>query len=75
MYGWMGTILKVNLSSGKIEKEPLSEEFGAKYLGGWGINPRILYDKVGPEIDALSPDNALIFGTGTFDRDNCSLNW
>jgi aldehyde:ferredoxin oxidoreductase len=65
MYGWMGTILRVDLTSGKIEKEPLSDRLRLNYLGGRGINSRILYDSVGPEVDALSPENILIFGTGT----------
>ena len=65
MYGWMGTILQVDLSSGKIEKEPLSEELRLNYLGGRGINSRILYDNTGPRTDPLGPDNVLIFGTGT----------
>ena len=65
MYGWMGTILRVDLTSGKIEKEPLSDRLRLNYLGGRGINSRILYDSVGPEVDALSPENILVFGTGT----------
>ncbi len=65
MYGWMGTILRVDLTSGKIEKEPLSDRLRLNYIGGRGINSRILYDSVGPEVDALSPENVLIFGTGT----------
>lgn len=64
MYGWMGTILRVDLSSGKIEKEPLSEELRLGYLGGRGINSRILYDSVGPEVEPLSEENILIYGTG-----------
>jgi aldehyde:ferredoxin oxidoreductase len=63
MYGWMGTILRVDLTSGKIEKEPMSEKLRLNYLGGRGINSRILYDSVGPGVDALSPENVLIFGT------------
>jgi len=64
MYGWAGTILRVDLSSGKIEKEPLSEELRHNYLGGRGINSRILYDEVKPGIDPLGPENRLIFGAG-----------
>jgi aldehyde:ferredoxin oxidoreductase len=63
MYGWMGTILRVDLTSGKIEKEPLSDRLRLNYLGGRGINSRILYDSVGAEVHALSPENVLIFGT------------
>jgi aldehyde:ferredoxin oxidoreductase len=65
MYGWMGTILWVNLTSGKIEKKPLSDRLRLNYIGGRGINSRILYDSVGSGVDPLSPENVLIFGTGT----------
>ena len=65
MYGWMGTILQINLTTGRIEKEPLGEELRLNYIGGRGINSRILYDSVGPEVEPLSEDNVLIFGTGT----------
>lgn len=65
MYGWMGTILQVDLSSGRIEKEPLSDKLRLNHLGGRGINSRILYDSLSPGIDPLGPDNLLIFGTGT----------
>ena len=61
-----GTILRVDLSSGKIEKEPLGEDLRVKYIGGRGINSRLLFDEVGPEVDPLSPENRLIFGTGPF---------
>ena len=64
MSGWMGIILRVDLSSGKIEKEPLSKELGVNYAGGRGINVRLLYDEVKPGIDAFDPENRLIFGTG-----------
>ncbi len=65
MYGWMGTILRVDLSSGRIEKEPLREYLRLNYLGGRGVNSRILYDSVGPATEPLSADNIVIFGTGT----------
>lgn len=64
MYGWMGTILLVDLTSGRIEKEPLKEYLRLNYLGGRGVNSRILYDNVGHDTEPLSPDNILIFGTG-----------
>ena len=64
MYGWMGTILRVDLTSGKIEKQPLSEKLRTGYIGGRGINSRILYDEVKPGTDGLDAKNVLIFGTG-----------
>ncbi len=34
MNGYMGTILKIDLSSGSIEKEPLDPSLGRMFLGG-----------------------------------------
>jgi aldehyde:ferredoxin oxidoreductase len=59
-----GTILRVDLGSGKIEKESLREDLRLNYIGGRGINSRLLFEEVGPEIDPLSPENRLIFGAG-----------
>lgn len=63
-YGWAGTILNVDLTRGKIEKTQLSPEFAEKYLGGIGFNAVRLFDLVSPNVDALSPDNVIIFGVG-----------
>lgn len=62
--GWAGKILRVDLSTKQIEMEPLSEEFALKYIGGRGFGGRILYDEVGPEIDAFDPENIIIIGQG-----------
>lgn len=60
-------ILKVDLSSEKISSQPVSAELRRKYLGGEGINARLLWEhflKVDPKVDPLSPDNVLILGMG-----------
>jgi aldehyde:ferredoxin oxidoreductase len=64
MNGWMGTILRVNLGNSEIAKEPLIEDIAHKYVGGRGLNMRILYDETRPGIDPLGPDNKLILGAG-----------
>lgn len=64
MDGYMGKVLKVNLSSGRITKEPLDMEFTRKYIGGRGFNSRILYDSIKPSIDPLGPDNIVIISSG-----------
>ncbi len=61
MYG--GTILLVNLSEGKVSKEPTTSYSGA-FLGGRGINIKLLYDGVPPEVGPLDPASLLIFGVG-----------
>jgi len=64
MDGWRGTILRVDLSEEKITKEPLREGLIHKYLGGRGINSRILYEETEPGIDPMGPANKLIIGVG-----------
>jgi aldehyde:ferredoxin oxidoreductase len=61
LYG--GAILRVDLSTGKIEKQPTAA-YAEKWLGGRGFNTGILYKELQPHTDALSPDNILIFSVG-----------
>jgi len=60
MYGWTGNILRVNLTTKTYKKEPFSEEFAHKWVGGRGFASKILYDEVKPGTDPLGPDNKLI---------------
>jgi aldehyde:ferredoxin oxidoreductase len=70
MYGWTGTTLRVNLTNGDISKEPTNMENARNFFGARGLGTKILYDEVDPKVDALSPENKLIFApgplTGTF---------
>ena len=63
-YGWMGQILRVDLATRTITKEPLPEKWMKQYIGCRGINDIILYEEVGPDVAPFSEDNKLIFGTG-----------
>lgn len=63
-YGWVGTILHVDLSKGKIVKQPIDKSLAANYIGGRGLNLKMLYDNLEPGTDPLSPDKPLIFGSG-----------
>jgi len=64
MYAWTGTILRVNLTSGKIAKEPLNVKDAHAYIGARGLAAKMLFDEVDPNIDALSPENKLFFASG-----------
>ena len=61
MYG--GAILRVDLSEDKISKEPTAS-YSADFIGGRGINIRLLYDESPPEVAPLDPASPLIFGVG-----------
>ena len=63
-YAEAGVNLEIDLSRGSIEKEESDPKDTELYLGGSGINSKILWDRVPPEVKPFDPDNLLIFGTG-----------
>ncbi|MFX0067879.1 MAG: aldehyde ferredoxin oxidoreductase family protein [Promethearchaeota archaeon] len=62
-YGYVGKILRVNLTNGKIVEEPLSRNIAEKFLGCVGYASKILWDELKAG-DPLSPENKLIIATG-----------
>ena len=62
--GWTRKVLRVNLTKGSCEVEPLKMEWAAKYLGQRGLASKYLSEEVNPRVDPLSPENKLIFATG-----------
>ncbi len=64
VFGWAGTILRVNLSDGSIRKQPLPEDLARAYIGGRGMAARILYDEVPAGADPLGPENKFMVTTG-----------
>ena len=64
MLGWTGKILRIDLTKGNCSVEDLPSGLARDYIGGRGLGDRILFDEIDPTIDALSPENKLIFATG-----------
>lgn len=64
MNGYNGKILRVDLGKMTIKTQPLDEKQAQKYIGGRGLASKILMDEVDPGVDALSPENKLIFAAG-----------
>ena len=64
MNGYMGKILRVNLSTGRIATEQLQEEVARKFIGGRGLSAKILFDELKPGIDPLAPENKLVVAAG-----------
>ncbi len=62
--GYVGRALRIDLTRRKSLIQPLSSEYAFKYIGGYGIGGRILYDEVPPWVEAFDPQNLLIFCTG-----------
>ncbi len=61
LYG--GNILRIDLSSGEVKKQPTAAYID-DWLGGRGFNTRILYQELDAGVDALSPENVLVLSVG-----------
>ena len=64
--GYAGNILHINLTDGSTRKQPLDADLIKNCIGGAGINTKLAHDLIPPNTEALSPKNAIIFGTGPF---------
>jgi aldehyde:ferredoxin oxidoreductase len=65
-YGWIGRVLDVDLTNGKISYRNLDEvcpEY-KDYIGGRGLGVKILFNEVDQDTDPLGHENVLIFSTG-----------
>ena len=60
-FGYHGNYLRIDASSGRAERVPLSDTVLRQYLGGSGLGARLLLDEGGATADPLSPDAPLIF--------------
>lgn len=63
MYGVMGKVLWVDLTSGQITVENVDERYYRDYIGGYGIAARMLYDRMPAGVDPMGPE--AIFGLTT----------
>jgi aldehyde:ferredoxin oxidoreductase len=64
MHGYLGRILRVDLSRGRLWDEALNEEYARRYIGGSGLAARYLYDVLDAGTDPLGPENPLLFLAG-----------
>jgi benzoyl-CoA reductase subunit BamB len=63
-YAETGFNLEIDLTRGSIDREESDPRDTELYLGGLGMNAKIIWDRVPPGTDAFSEDNLLVFGTG-----------
>jgi aldehyde:ferredoxin oxidoreductase len=61
---YMGKILRVKLSEGKVVEEDLRDDWARRFIGGAGLATKYLYDEMASGVDPLGPDNKLVFMTG-----------
>ena len=61
---WQGKVLRVNLSAGTANPEPLNMDWAGEFLGERGLATKYLWENMDPKADPMGPDNVLIFATG-----------
>jgi len=66
--GYVGRILHVNLSNNKVLDESLLDRFPLlilrRFIGGFGLGLKLLYNDVPPGVHPLQSENPLMFMTG-----------
>lgn len=62
--GYVGRILRIDLSHGKVKYENTPIEWMKAFIGGEGFAARLLYTELERGIDPLSPENKILFLTG-----------
>src|SRR5262245_57454449 len=60
-FGYHGSYLRIDVSSGTAERVPLADAMLRHYIGGSGLGARLLLDEGGSLADPLSPEAPLIF--------------
>jgi aldehyde:ferredoxin oxidoreductase len=62
--GYTGTILRVNLTTGAIEKQRFNDEFYRMYMGGSAFGTYFLLKETAADTDALAEQNVLTIAPG-----------
>jgi aldehyde:ferredoxin oxidoreductase len=60
-FGYHGCYLRVDVTSGRSERLPLSDAVLRQYIGGSGLGARLLLDEGHSLADPLSPEAPLVF--------------
>ncbi|MDY6878993.1 MAG: aldehyde ferredoxin oxidoreductase C-terminal domain-containing protein [Thermodesulfobacteriota bacterium] len=63
-FGYAGKEIIVDLTSNTVEKRSLDIDMAVNFLGGMGLQQRVLYDMLEPNTDPFSPKNPIIVGSG-----------
>lgn len=65
MDGYAGKMALIDLSKGAVTIQETPADLKKNYLGGRGFGARIITDRIDPNIDALSPENVIVFAAGS----------
>lgn len=59
-----GRLLRVDLSSSRVSREPIPDDVLRQFIGGRGLGIKYLFDELRPGVDPLGPDNKLLLLSG-----------
>jgi aldehyde:ferredoxin oxidoreductase len=62
--GYMGKVLRINLTKTESRIDELESSFLRKYIGGATLGIKYLYDEVPPDVGWPDPENRIFIGTG-----------
>ena len=64
MFGYAGTILRVDLTQQDLQQESLNDAIARDFMGGRCLGSKILFDELKPGADPFGPENKLVIATG-----------
>ncbi|MFQ6058959.1 MAG: aldehyde ferredoxin oxidoreductase family protein [Anaerolineae bacterium] len=63
-YVYAGRLLRLDLTTGQWEDEPITEDQVRNWLLGSGLAAKLFYDEMDPQLDPLDPANPLLIFNG-----------
>jgi len=66
MKGYHGKFLEVDLTAAKTRDLEIAESDYKNFIGGASLAANLIYDRLKPGLDPLSPQSPLVFATGPF---------
>jgi aldehyde:ferredoxin oxidoreductase len=64
VFSYGGTMLRIDLTTQTVRREPTPEAVARSYLGGRGMNIKRLWDELPAHTAGLAPGNILVIGAG-----------
>lgn len=68
--GYWNKVLRVDLSSGAISVDKVTEEVWKLCVGGAGFGAKVLLEEMGSDTDPFDPKNPLVFALGPYQAGN-----
>lgn len=64
MYGYVGKVLRINLSTKEVKVEDLDKDLARRYIGGRGLGSKMFSNEVDAKVDPFSAENKIFIATG-----------